>query len=313
MEIGKSPVAGALRAQPRRAWPGMEIGKSPANRRAPRPAAAGLARHGNREVPREPVRFAPDRGGLGPAWGAEVVSSNIVGYEKVNLVSGFNMVGVQFVNVGTKSAKDLSSATQLDSSMSGFDEDGNYASKIKVWDGENYATFGWSGSSGTEYLEDATLDNKWLNADYEETDDTMDKGAAAWIIAEKAGTMTVSGEVPSSPTITMNLVSGFNMVANPYPGTVKVADFGVLDSTFAGFDEDGNYASKIKVWDGENYATFGWSGSSGTEYLEDATLDNKWLNADYEETDDTVDFGHGVWLIAEKAGTITFTSPTQGE
>ena len=72
---------------------------------------------------------------MAPAWGAEVVSSNIVGYEKVSLVSGFNMVGVQFVDVGTQAAKSLSSATQLDSTMSGFDEDGNYASKIKVCTG----------------------------------------------------------------------------------------------------------------------------------------------------------------------------------
>ena len=268
---------------------------SPASRYVPSPALGG------------PVRD------IAPAWGAEVVSSNIVGYEKVNLVTGFNMVGIQFVDVGTRAAKDLSSATQLDSSMSGFDEDGNYASKIQIWNGTKYSTFGWSGTSGTDYLEDSSLDNKWLNADYEETDDVMDKGSAAWIIAEKAGTMTVSGEVPSEDSVEIDLVAGFNMVANPYPGTVKVADFGVLDATFAGFDEDGNYASKIQVWNGTKYSTFGWSGTSGTDYLEDSSLDNKWLNADYEETDDTVDFGHGVWVIAEKAGKITFTSPTKGE
>ena len=259
------------------------------------------------------------RGGLGggrlaPAWAAEVVSSNIVGYEKVNLVTGFNMVGVQFVQVGTQSALPLSSATQLDASMAGFNEDGEYATYIKIYESGKYETYGWSGSSGTEYLEDETLDNKWLNSDYEEPEgETMDKGAAAWIIAEKGGTMTVSGEVPSTETVEASIASGFNMVANPYPGTVKVADFGVLDSSFAGFDEDGNFANSLKVYADGKYTTFGWSGSSGTEFLEDPTLDNKWLNSDYEETDDTVDFGHGVWIIAEKAGKITFTSPTKGE
>ena len=35
-----------------------------------------------------------------PAWGAEVVSSNIVGYQKVTLQPGFNFVAPQFTAVG---------------------------------------------------------------------------------------------------------------------------------------------------------------------------------------------------------------------
>lgn len=221
------------------------------------------------------------------------------------------MVGVQFVQVGTEAAKDLSDAIQLDDKMAGFDEDGFYASKLKIWDGANYTTYGWSGSSGTDVLEDSSLDNKWLNADLEEVDETMDKGSAAWVIAEKAGTMTVSGQVPTSATVTIPLASGFNMVANPYPVTVSVSDFGQLDATFAGFDEDGYYASKMKVWDGANYTTYGWSGSSGTDVLEDSSLDNKWLNADLEEVDESIAYGQGVWIIAEKAGNIIFTNPAQ--
>ena len=250
---------------------------------------------------------------IGPAWGAEVVSSNIVGYEKVNLVSGFNMVGVQFVQVGTtETAKDLSDAIQMDSTMTGFDEEGNFASFMKVWDGANYATYGWSGTSGTDVLDDSSFDNKWLNGDLEEVEgEVMDKSAAAWIIAEKAGTMTVSGQVPSAATVTVSLTSGFNMVANPYPANVAVSDFGVLDASFAGFDEEGNFASFMKVWDGQNYATYGWAGTSGTDVLDDASFDNKWLNGDLELVETPITYGHGVWLIAEKAGNITFTNPAQ--
>ena len=234
-----------------------------------------------------------------------------MGYEKVNLVAGFNMVGMQFVTVGDKTAQTLSTAAQLDSQMSGFDDEGTYASKLQTWDGAKYTTFGWSGSSGTDVLEDDDLNNKWLNVDLEETDDTLDKAQAVWIIAEKAGTVTLAGEVPADDSVTVQLVAGFNMVANPYPATVKVADFGVLDSTYAGFDDEGTYASKLQIWNGSKYTTFGWSGSSGTDVLEDDDLNNKWLNVDLEETDDDVAFGQGVWIIAEKAGTITFTNPAQ--
>ena len=137
----------------------------------------------------------------------------------------------------------------------------------------------------------------------------MDKSAAAWIIADGAGTMTVSGEVPSEATVTVPLTAGFNMVANPYPAKVPVSEFGVLDASFAGFNEEGDYATFMKIWDGANYATYGWSGSSGTDVLDDPSLDNKWLNKDLEEVDKDVDFGIGVWIIAEKAGNITFTNP----
>ena len=221
------------------------------------------------------------------------------------------MIGMQFVTVGDQSAQDLSTAAQLDSAMAGFDDEGTYASKLQTWDGTKYSTFGWSGSSGTDVLEDDTMNNKWLNVDLEETDDTLAKASAVWIIAEKAGTVTLSGEVPSDASVEVPLVAGFNMVANPYPAEVDVADFGVLDSSYAGFDDEGTYASKLQIWNGTKYTTFGWSGSSGTEVLEDSSLDNKWLNVDLEATDDVVSYGQGVWIIAEKAGSITFTNPAE--
>ena len=67
---------------------------------------------------------------IGPAWGADVVSSNIVGYEKVSLTKGYSMIGVQFVQVGGGS-QDLSSVAVLDDSMAGFDEGGNYATIVE--------------------------------------------------------------------------------------------------------------------------------------------------------------------------------------
>ena len=118
----------------------------------------------------------------------------------------------------------------------------------------------------------------------------------------------MSGEVPSEGTVTVPLSVGYNMVCNPYPRTVKASDFGVLSSDMAGFDEDGNYATKMMIWKDGNYTTLGWSGTSGTEYLEDSSLDNKWLNLDYEETEDTVDYGHGVWIKAGSSGSITFSA-----
>ena len=246
---------------------------------------------------------------VAPAGAAEVVSSNVVGYQRMNLTAGWNMIGVQFVKVGTGEAKALPDAMTLDAGMSGFDEDGNYATVLKVWDGSNYTTYGWSGTSAGEYMDDPTLNNKWLDGDYQEVPEaSLAAEDAIWIKAEKAGTVLVSGQVPTNTVVTVPLVAGWNMVANPFPKSVKVSTFGVLSSNMEGFDEDGNYATVLKVWDGNNYTTYGWSGTSAGEYMDDSTLNNKWLDGDYQETNDNVDFGHGVWIKAGSAGTITFTA-----
>ena len=78
--------------------------------RFPRPARMG-------RVFGSPPRTAPSplRGGqVGravfsalPAWAAEVVSSNIVGYTKVNVVSGLNMMAGNFASIGGGLANDI--------------------------------------------------------------------------------------------------------------------------------------------------------------------------------------------------------------
>ncbi len=249
---------------------------------------------------------------IGPAWGAEVVSSNIVGYEKINLTPGYQMIGVQFLKVGGESL-DLATVGTLDASMSGFDEDEIFATELRVWNGNGYNTYGWSGTSGTDVYEDSSYDNLWLyNNTMEAEDGAADASFGFWIKTTETGTMTISGEVPSDDSISVNLVAGMNMIANPFPGSIKIAEFGTLDSSMAGFDEDEIFATEMRVWNGNGYNTYGWSGTSGTDVYEDSSYDNLWLyNNTMEAEDTTLPFGTAVWIKAEKAGTITFTNPAK--
>ena len=241
-------------------------------------------------------------------------SPNIVGYEKISLNVGYNMIGVQFTQVGGEDLP-LSTVATLDDSMAGFDEEGTYATEMQVWDGSNYTTYGWAGTSPEEFMEEASLNNQWLDYnDYVSVDDSLSAGAGFWIKVSSgtAGTLTIAGEVPSTDTVAVPLVAGFNMVANPYPGSAVVSDFGVLDSGLAGFDEEGTWKTEMQYWDGANYKTYGWAGTSPGEYMDESSLDNKWLDYnDYELVSDSIPFGHAVWIKAEKAGTITFSSPTK--
>jgi hypothetical protein len=242
-----------------------------------------------------------------PTFAGTVESSNTVGYTKVNLDAGYNMIGVQFVDIGG-TAKALATVATLDSSMAGCDDEGNYATKMLVFrNGDYLPDFGWSGTAGTEYFDGEVPDNEWLNLDLEETDDSLDRGDAFWVKAGSAGTITLVGQVPTG-TITIPLSAGYNMVANPYPKAVKVSEFGQLAASMAGCDDEGNFATKMLVFkNGDYLPDFGWSGTAGTDYFDGEVPDNKWVNLDLEETNDTVDAGHAVWIKAGSAGSITFT------
>ena len=251
-----------------------------------------------------------------PAFGAEVVSSNIVGYHKINLVQGFNMIAPQFVNVGADTlTRDISTIGVLNDSMAGYDEDYFYATDMMVWDTarQSYTYYGWAGTSPGEIDDMDELNNTWLDQSTEETDDTINVGNGFWIKAASAGTMTISGEVPSENQIpdgglVINLVAGFNMVANPYPQAVPVSTFGTLDSSMAGYDEDYFYATDLMVWDTarQSYTYYGWAGTSPGDIDDMAELNNTWLDQSTEATEDTIPQGAAVWIKAATAGTITF-------
>ena len=258
-------------------------------------------------IPNAPLRIKPK---LAPAWGAEVVSSNIVGYEKVAVNKGWTMIGVQFNQVGGEPL-DLGTVGVLDSSMDGFDAEGSFPNEMRVFDGTDYTYYGWSGSSGTDLLDNADLDNQWIDTtELAPVDEEMKPAQGFWIKSETGGTITLSGEVPTADTIQADVGIGWNMIANPYPGAVLVENFGTLDSTFAGFDAEGNFPNEMRVWDGENYAYYGWSGNSGSSLLDNPDIDNKWIDTtELAVTDDKIEFGKAVWIKASSSGKITFSKP----
>ena len=248
---------------------------------------------------------------IGPAWGAEVVSSNIVGYEKVSLNAGYNMVGVQFTKIGGD-ALGLGTVGTMDNETAGFNEDQDFAATMQIWNGNGYDFYGWSGTSGTDLLDNSDLDNQWVDANsLEPITETAENGSGFWIKMVNPGTVTISGEVPSTDTVTVSIVTGYNIVANPYPGAVSIASWGTPDASFAGFNEDQDFALTMQVWNGNGYDFYGWSGTSGTDLLDDATVDNKWVDANSLEPVNTpIPFGTAVWIKATSAGNITFSAPS---
>ncbi len=266
---------------------------------------------------------------------AEVTSSNTVGYTKLNLTAGLNLVGVQFVNVGAQDAA-VSSVANL-TGQATYDEDMNAQTELRTWTGNGYATYEWTGALSTDNpdmaagleddmgLTDATkgaYDNQWFFG-YEPTDVALTPGTGVWIKASDAAQngVTFTGEVPSGTTVQLDLVPGLNLLCFPWPMNASLSCITLTGQ--ATYDEEMYAQTELRIWTGNGYATYEWTGSLSTENpdmaagledemgLVDATkgaYDNQWFFA-YEPTDYAVPAGVGFWIKASGSGKITFTRP----
>ncbi len=249
--------------------------------------------------------FVPSVPIFPPAWGAEVVSSNIVGYQKVTLASQFTLIGSQFLNVGT-GVKDLQEFV-TDSTMPGLDADNNYAfqTEIRLWDGYNYDTYGWDpdGDPNTP-----NSDHKWVD-DYLNVIEnvSMGVGTAAWIKvpASTEATLTVSGEVPEGTTTSVAIHSGFNLLSNPFPVATDIQSI-QPSAEIPGLDAENNYAfqTEIRVWDGYNYDTYGWDPDGDPNV---PNSDHKWVDDYLNVVNVTIPMGHGFWIKTTENGSVTFS------
>ena len=240
---------------------------------------------------------------------AEVESSHVVGYTKLNLAAGYNMIGVPFKAVATDGAtKSITEIGKLDSSFAGYDDEYDFATQMEVWNGTGYDFYGWAGTSGTDVDGDATLDNTWTDMVAEPVDEELQVGNGFWVKAANAGTITLLGEVVKT-NVTVSIAAGYNIVANPYPCDVNITNFGRLDDSFAGYDDEYDFTTQMEVWNGTGYAFYGWAGSSGTDVDNDPTLDYTWTDMVAEPVDGVIPAGSSVWIKAAHSGTITFTAP----
>ena len=260
---------------------------------------------------------------------AEVVSSNIVGYHKITLAQGLNMLSSQFVVVGTDSdALALTDVTDMTGQPS-FDENGHAQTTIRFWTGRGYDYYNWAGDLTGENpdmaeeiaeeleVDPETLNNQWLDSDYQVAEEPLDNGSGFWFYAKNAGTVTVAGQVRDDDTVTLDLVAGLNIVSSPWPMDFPLTGITVPDQP--SFDENGHAQTTIRIWTGRGYDYYSWAGNLTGENpdmaeeiaeeleIDPATLNNHWLDSDYGIADETVQIGTSFWVYASKAGTVTFT------
>ena len=197
-----------------------------------------------------------------PAWGADVVSSNIVGYEKITLTPGLNMIGNQFLAVGGDAFKNINGMFVDSSEMVAGTGDDN-ADSILTWNGSSY--------NKVYYLDD--WDNNWYDSDdaNEPSEVVFTPGQGFWFkhIGDEPITTTLAGEVPSGDSYSVSLTPGLNFVANPYPMAIcPNSESFMVSGAIAGTGDDN--ADSILTWNGSSY--------NKVYYLDD--WDNKWYDSD---------------------------------
>ena len=240
--------------------------------------------------------FRRHRGGFAPAWAADVVSSNIVGYEKVDLTdSTYMMSGVQFVGVGQ-------TAVGLNDLFSGEIEFGTRIMFFNETTG-GYDTF--------KYLEDAYIEATdeevagWADRFGDFSTETVANGTGFWFYPVSGDTtVTQSGQVDQTESVNVSVpAEQYTMVINPFP---------------TGFNPNSvSWSDGLSY--GDRIMTLGAGGSYVTyRYLEDAydeSTDEEapgWADRFGDRiTSDIAGVGEGFWVLTAKDLTITFPSPLQ--
>ena len=199
-----------------------------------------------------------------------VTSANMVGYVKENVATAnFSIVAPQF-NAGDTGGITLGDAF---SGMGDLDE-------VLFWNGvDGYDVFRFWAGYGWFY-----------NNDIDAADDVLvPEGEAIWAKSVLGSTLIMAGEVPSADSITNTLTVGFNMVANPYPTELRLADIPV--ASLSDLDE-------VLFWNGvDGYDTFRFWLGYGWFY-----------NNDIDAADAVkIGVGSGVWLKSAAGGDLILT------
>ena len=266
------------------------------------------------------ARSAPGRGGLGcgcfaPAWGAEVVSSNVVGYQKLTIYPEWTMIANPFVVVGENEApifnEMFASAKTTVTSGDGPTSSDN----LQVWTGSTYTTY-YFGNFNGEY--GAQYDYVWYDANDdsgEPTQDWLPSGQGAWFKNNTGSqkVVTVTGQVATNDVV-VSIGSSWTMLANPFPQDIPL-NGDLVDWKAAGTTAGDSPTSSdnIQLWTGNTYKTY-YYGNFGGEYGPE--YDDVWydVNDDSgEPTTDSIPFGTAVWY-KNSSGTsfnITFQSPVK--
>jgi hypothetical protein len=133
----------------------------------------------------------------------------------------------------------------------------------------------------------------------------MDLGMGVWIYTPDTGTITVSGEVSSNDTYTVDVVKGFNLISNPFPCAISIQE---MECDLPGLDDEGAFQTTVRLWTGNGYTTFGWLDADDGTINDMPEWNSSWCLYNFSDlAKATLKVGEALWINAPSAGTVTFT------
>ena len=232
-----------------------------------------------------------------PAWAAEVVSSNTVGYQKVTLTPGYNMLSPAFSYVGGGEKAIIDLFEEKDGFVAAdTDAEADY---ISVWYGGGYAyTYFFSSDAA-----DDDADAKWASDQdsFSETPDILPANTGFWFYNRGASkTVTLSGEVPTND-VSVAISSGYTMLSNPFSAPLPVKSIIATSGAFTGADTDAE-ADYISVWRNGGYdATYFFSTDAEDAWASDQDS--------FTETDESIGPGEAFWFYRRGTDPLEISLP----
>lgn len=220
------------------------------------------------------------------AFAADVYSSNIVGYTKVDVDPGYTISGVQFQSVG---------GAELDISAivpTGFESGG----ALRFWTGTTYQTIGYY-PDVYDPADDSLIGPGWGDIDQYIVTRPIGLGEGFWVQSSAAATLTVSGEVGNTNQVAV--LAGYTHVVNPSPVVVDIADI-----TATGLEAGG----ALRFWNGTTYQTIGYY-PDVYDPADDSLIGPGWGDIDQYIVHRNIAIGEGFWVQASGAATLTFPDP----
>ncbi len=249
--------------------------------------------------------------GYAPARAADVVSANIVGYNKITLYPGLNMIGGLFQAVGTDSSYTLQDQFQNAKGTATAGTTDGEADTVMKYDGTTQSYDAALFYYADPDYPDPSFDYKWLDGNYAVTDEDVTDGRGGWYRNRALAPieLTMAGEVPTNSEYSVTINPGLNFVANPYPAPIKLnSAYFVVESPVFG-TTDGE-ADTVMSYDGAtqsyNDALFYYADAD----YPDPAFDYKWLDGNYAVTQASIEPGQGFWYRHRGGGTtLTFKKP----
>jgi len=217
---------------------------------------------------------------------SDIVSANVVGYQQMTTVQGFNFLAPTFTNVSGEAIPIQSiipsgdQLTPISDSIQILDA-GGATIKTYFWDDGSFAGTGWADADTLEI-----------------TTDTIAPGQSILIYSDQPGVqIQFSGEVAKEAFVTTSR-QGFNFVGNTTPVEVAIQDVSISGSQVTPISDsiqildEGGATIKTYFWDDGSFAGNGWTDADTLEL-----------------TTDKLPAGQGVLLYTDQAGVvITFPS-----